>query len=63
MGMNEISWGGFSALQLAALGPKGLRAIITNYADMHYMGDQNAGSWTRDLPHNNLVWVSSDMST
>ena len=45
VGMTGISWGGFNALQIAALGPEALKAIITDcstddlYADnMHYMG-------------------------
>ncbi|MER8600874.1 CocE/NonD family hydrolase [Mesorhizobium sp. M1339] len=45
VGMIGISWGGFSALQVAARRPKGLKAIITHcstddrYADdVHYMG-------------------------
>lgn len=45
VGMTGISWGGFNALQVAALGPPALKAIITlcsaddRYADdVHYMG-------------------------
>ena len=45
VGMMGISWGGFNALQVAALQPPALRAIITvastddRYADdIHYMG-------------------------
>lgn len=45
IGMMGISWGGFNALQLAALQPEPLKAIITvcstddRYADdIHYMG-------------------------
>ncbi len=45
VGMMGISWGGFNALQVAALRPPALRAIITlcstddRYADdVHYMG-------------------------
>ena len=45
VGMTGISWGGFNALQLAALQPPALKAIITlcstddRYADdVHYMG-------------------------
>jgi putative CocE/NonD family hydrolase len=45
VGMFGISWGGFNALQVAALAPPALRAIITlcstddRYADdVHYMG-------------------------
>ena len=44
-GMMGISWGGFNALQLAALHPKGLKAVISlcstvdRYADdIHYKG-------------------------
>ncbi len=54
VGMMGISWGGFNALQVAALRPPALRAIITicstddRYADdVHYMGgallDSNFG--------------------
>jgi uncharacterized protein len=45
VGMTGISWGGFNALQIAALRPPALKAIITlcstddRYADdIHYMG-------------------------
>ncbi len=45
VGMMGISWGGFNSLQVAALAPKALKAIITlcstddRYADdAHYMG-------------------------
>src|SRR5438270_7200776 len=45
VGMMGISWGGFNSLQVAALRPPALKAIITScstddrYADdMHYMG-------------------------
>ena len=45
VGMMGISWGGFNALQVAALDPPALKAIITlcstddRYADdAHYMG-------------------------
>jgi len=45
VGMTGISWGGFNSLQVAALGPPALKAIITlcstddRYADdVHYMG-------------------------
>ncbi|WP_348628914.1 CocE/NonD family hydrolase, partial [Mesorhizobium sp. M1E.F.Ca.ET.063.01.1.1] len=45
VGMIGKSWGGFSALQVAARRPKGLKAIITNCStddrygdDVHYMG-------------------------
>src|SRR6201990_434252 len=47
VGMFGISWGGFNALQVAALRPPALKAIVTlcstddRYADdMHYMGGQ-----------------------
>ncbi len=50
-GMSGISWGGFNALQVAALRPPALKAIITlgstddRYAtDVHYMG----GCMTKD---------------
>ncbi|MER8684165.1 MULTISPECIES: CocE/NonD family hydrolase [unclassified Mesorhizobium] len=58
VGMIGISWGGFSALQVAARQPKGLKAIITTcssddrYADdAHYMG----GCVLNDT----LVWGTS----
>src|SRR5262249_23208560 len=45
VGMTGISWGGFNSLQIAALRPPALKAIITlcstddRYADdVHYMG-------------------------
>src|SRR5205085_9983965 len=45
VGMTGISWGGFNSLQVAALRPPALKAIITlcstddRYADdVHYMG-------------------------
>ncbi len=45
VGMIGSSWGGFNGLQIAALGPPALKAIITNCStddrytdDMHYMG-------------------------
>ena len=58
VGMTGISWGGFNALQLAALKPPALKAIITlcstddRYADdIHYMGgcliNENP-SWSAD---------------
>ncbi len=57
MGMIGISWGGFNGLQLAALQPPGLKAIITvcstddRYADdVHYMGGCLLGD--------NLSWAS-----
>jgi putative CocE/NonD family hydrolase len=55
VGMHGMSWGGFNALQLAALQPPALKAIITmgstddRYAtDVHYMG----GCMTKD----NVDW-------
>ncbi|MFP3982812.1 MAG: CocE/NonD family hydrolase [Desulfurivibrionaceae bacterium] len=58
VGMFGISWGGFNALQIAALQPKELGAIITvsssddRYADdVHYMG----GCLLTD----NLSWAST----
>jgi uncharacterized protein len=57
MGMIGISWGGFNGLQIAALQPPGLKAIITvcstddRYADdVHYMGGCLLGD--------NLSWAS-----
>lgn len=57
VGMMGISWGGFNALQVAALGPPALKAIITlcstddRYADdAHYMGGC--------LLNENLQWGS-----
>ena len=58
VGMTGISWGGFNALQIAALRPPALKAIITlcstddRYADdIHYMGgcllNENP-SWSAD---------------
>jgi putative CocE/NonD family hydrolase len=45
VGMMGLSWGGFNSLQVAALGPPALKAIVTTCAsddryadDMHYMG-------------------------
>lgn len=45
VGMMGLSWSGFNALQVAALAPKPLKAIVTTCAsddrfadDMHYMG-------------------------
>ena len=62
VGMLGISWGGFNALQVAALRPPALRAIITlcstddRYADdTHYMG----GS----LLTGNLTWGSVMLAT
>jgi putative CocE/NonD family hydrolase len=58
VGMTGISWGGFNALQVAALGPPPLKAIITacstddRYADdIHYMGGC--------LITENLEWAST----
>lgn len=58
VGMIGISWGGFNGLQLAALQPPALKAIITvassddRYADdVHYMG----GTLLTD----NLSWAST----
>jgi putative CocE/NonD family hydrolase len=58
VGMIGNSWGGFNALQIAALKPPALRAIITScstddrYADdIHYMGGC--------LLTNNLRWAST----
>ncbi len=58
IGMIGISWGGFNALQIAALQPPELKAIITvassddRYADdVHYMG----GTMLTD----NLSWAST----
>ncbi len=57
VGMMGISWGGFNALQVAALQPEALKAIITvcstddRYADdVHYMGGCLIGD--------NLSWAS-----
>jgi uncharacterized protein len=57
VGMMGISWGGFNALQIAALQPEGLDAVITlcstddRYADdVHYMGGCLLGD--------NLSWAS-----
>ncbi|MBI1779488.1 MAG: CocE/NonD family hydrolase [Proteobacteria bacterium] len=61
VGMMGISWGGFNALQVAALRPPALKAIITacstddRYADdMHYMGGC--------LLNDNLMWGSTAFS-
>ncbi len=58
VGMMGISWGGFNALQIAALRPPELKAIITvcstddRYADdVHYMGGCLLGD--------NLSWAST----
>ena len=57
VGMMGISWGGFNGLQIAALRPPALKAIITlcstddRYADdVHYMGGC--------LLNENLTWAS-----
>ena len=59
VGMMGISWGGFNALQVAAMRPPALRAIITacstddRYADdVHYMGGCLLGdnlSWAGEM--------------
>lgn len=56
-GMQGISWGGFNCLQVAALRPKGLKAVISvcstvdRYADdIHYKGGA--------LLNENLGWAS-----
>ena len=58
VGMIGISWGGFNGLQIAALRPKGLEAVISacstddRYADdVHYMGGCLLGD--------NLSWAST----
>lgn len=58
VGMIGISWGGFNGLQIAALGPPELKAIITVAStddrykdDIHYMG----GALLTD----NLSWAST----
>ena len=58
IGMMGISWGGFNALQIAALQPPELKAIITvassdnRYSDdVHYMGG--------NLLTDNLSWAST----
>lgn len=58
VGMIGISWGGFNALQIAALRPEPLKAIVTicstddRYADdVHYMGGCLLGD--------NLSWAST----
>lgn len=61
VGMIGISWGGFNGLQIAALQPKELKAIITacstddRYSDdVHYMGGCLLGD--------NLSWASTMFS-
>ena len=61
VGMMGISWGGFNALQIAAMRPSPLRCIITvcstddRYADdVHYMGGCLLGD--------NLSWASTMFS-
>ena len=58
VGMFGISWGGFNSLQIAALKPPALKAIISacstddRYADdVHYMGGC--------LLDNNIIWAST----
>ncbi|MGH3262750.1 MAG: CocE/NonD family hydrolase, partial [Trebonia sp.] len=58
VGMYGKSWGGFNALQVAALRPRGLRAVISAYFtddryadDVHYMGGCVLG-------HEALSWAS-----
>ncbi|QFU03053.1 Cocaine esterase [Halomonas sp. THAF5a] len=58
VGMIGISWGGFNGLQIAALGPPALKAVITlcftddRYADdIHHMGGCLLGD--------NLSWAST----
>jgi uncharacterized protein len=58
LGIIGISWGGFNGLQIAALQPPGLKAIVTvcstddRYADdVHYMGGCLLGD--------NLSWAST----
>tara|TARA_B100001123_G_scaffold147475_2_gene170858 strand:+ start:22 stop:2046 length:2025 start_codon:yes stop_codon:yes gene_type:complete len=58
VGMFGISWGGFNSLQIAALKPPPLKAIISacstddRYADdVHYMGGC--------LLDNNIIWAST----
>ena len=50
MGLRGLSWGGFNALQIAALGPPALAAVVTacstddRYSDdVHYMGGNVLG--------------------
>ncbi|MDZ7799312.1 MAG: CocE/NonD family hydrolase [Trueperaceae bacterium] len=61
VGMVGISWGGFNGLQMAALAPPELKAIITICStddryedDIHYMGGCNLVE--------NFVWASSMLS-
>ncbi|MDT8893894.1 CocE/NonD family hydrolase [Halomonas sp. I1] len=61
LGMMGISWGGFNSLQLAALKPEPLKAIITlcstddRYTDdIHYKGG--------NLLHENLGWSATMLS-
>lgn len=61
VGMMGISWGGFNSLQVAALQPEGLRAIITlcstvdRFADdIHYKGGC--------LLNENLAWAANMLS-
>ncbi|MBT2132431.1 CocE/NonD family hydrolase [Aliiroseovarius lamellibrachiae] len=61
IGMQGISWGGFNALQIAALAPEPLKAIITigstvdRYADdIHYKGGIQVGE--------NIGWAATSTS-
>ena len=64
-GMMGISWGGFNALQVAALQPPELQAVVTvcstddRYADdVHYMGGCLLGdnlSWASVMFHRNSI--------
>lgn len=59
VGMFGKSWGGFNALQIAALRPPALKALITFYStddrytdDIHYLGGCMFG-------HDHLAWAST----
>lgn len=61
VGIQGISWGGFNGLQIAALAPKPLKAVITigstvdRYADdIHYKGGIQVGE--------NIGWAATSMS-
>jgi putative CocE/NonD family hydrolase len=63
VGMTGISWGGFNALQIAALRPPALRAIMTlcstddRYADdVHYRGGCVLASDMLHWPSSMLCW-------
>ncbi len=63
VGMHGISWGGFNALQVAALRPPALKAIMTlcstddRYADdVHYRGGCVLASDMLHWPSSMLVW-------